>query len=344
MQKPGTTEDIFSLLDSSLASVAVGAALETGLFKLLSEKSLDVAGVADNLGIPLNRCSYWLQYLESLGLLRTISGRYSPTAVTRKKILETYSTETWAYLAREARERFGMAQELALRIIEPEKLPSSREPAPPAYFRQMLESPRKAREFTRMLCEIHEPLAEEVALHLDMEGVKTLLDLGGGSGVISFSLLRRHPGLTAAVADIPNVCAAGREIAAEKGMEDRISYLERDFILDDLPGGFDMVLKCDVGHNTETLFRKLRKTLNPGGRLVVVGKFAVAEKRAHPTRIHWAFLSSLESEKMSLLTPADIRSRLEGAGFEYLSLDLLPSRTEERWSEGWELIEARKYP
>jgi 16S rRNA G1207 methylase RsmC len=68
----------------------------------------------------------------------------------------------------------------------------------------MAQSPERARRFTRMLGEIHRPLAAELAETLDMTGVRRLMDLGGGSGVVSLALLNRHPELTAVVVDIAN--------------------------------------------------------------------------------------------------------------------------------------------
>ena len=63
--KPTTTDDVFDLLDAYVTSAALGAAMESGLFWLLKEQPLDVAGVARALGIPINRCRYWLQILSS---------------------------------------------------------------------------------------------------------------------------------------------------------------------------------------------------------------------------------------------------------------------------------------
>jgi hypothetical protein len=71
------------------------------------------------------------------------------------------------------------------------------------------------------------------------------------------ALLRRYPHLTAVVVDIANVCAAGREIATENSMEDRITYYAADFLRDELPSGFGMVLECDAGPYSEALFRRI---------------------------------------------------------------------------------------
>jgi 16S rRNA G1207 methylase RsmC len=75
--------------------------------------------------------------------------------------------------------------------------------------------------------------------YLDMTGVNRLLDLGGGSGVVSLALLRQHPHLTSTVVGIANGCSAGREIAQENSLSDRITYQAADFVHDELPGGYD---------------------------------------------------------------------------------------------------------
>jgi hypothetical protein len=49
------------------------------------------------------------------------------------------------------------------------------------------------------------------------------------------------------VVDIPTVCAAAREIAARAPVAGRITYHAADFLHDELPRGFDMVLECQGG-------------------------------------------------------------------------------------------------
>ncbi len=73
------------------------------------------------------------------------------------------------------------------------------------------------------------------------------MDLGGGSGVVSMALLRKYPALTSTVVDIENVCVAGRQIAEEEGLSDRISYHPADFAGGEFPAGYDLVPQCDVG-------------------------------------------------------------------------------------------------
>lgn len=322
--KPRTTADVLDLLGSHIASAALAAALELRLFWMLEEQPQTVDGVAQAIGIPSNRCLHWLELLTEMGLLQRRSGAYSPSSKARTAILEVYSPETWELLAQEARERYPAGTDLALHIRQSGSVWAAQGMRAPDYVAQMMESLARARRFTRMLYEIPRPLAEELAGALDMTGVQRLMDLGGGSGVVSLALLRRHPDLTAVVVDIANVCTAGREIAADTPVAGRITYHAADFLCDELPSGFDMVLECDVGIYSEALFRKLRAALNPHGRLVIVDKLARPGLALSLPCLSHAFQASLENPDFTIPTVAELQADLVRAGFQPVSEEVLP--------------------
>jgi len=327
-------DDVFDCLSAYVASSALGTAIELGLFWLLAEQPLDAPGVAQALNIPINRCQYWLQLLHSMGLIEQASAGYAPSSVARTAILDTYSQESWAFLARDEREQFPSVCDLALHIREPGPIRAAQGLTTLNYVEKMVNDPERAGRFTRMLYELHQPLAAQLTELLDMTGVHRLMDLGGGSGVVSLALLRRHPHLTSVVVDIEDVCIAGREIASEHAAAARITYHAADFFHEELPGEYDMVLQCDVGVYSEALFRKLWAALNQGGRLVIVDHFAPAENVASPARLYWTFLDSLVDPDFGGITAAQIQSQLTQAGFHLLSEDTLPG--------GRLVIQARK--
>lgn len=342
--KPETTGDILELLQGHITSAAVGAAMELGLFWLLAEKPLSGADVAGALDIPFNRCHHWLQLLCNLGLLQRGSDGYAPSAVAREAILNAQSQHFWAFYAREDRERFMCVRDLASRIGQPVSAWETPAITPPDYFKQIRTSPNYAARFTRMLYEIHIPLAEQLADLVDLQGVTRLLDLGGGSGVVSFALLRKRPELTSVVVDVESVCQAGREIASENGLEERITYVAADILHDDLPTGFDMVMLCDVGLLSDVLFGKIHRALNTDGRLVVVDKFAPSEVDAPPSRLSGAFLDSLQHPAQSIhfTTAETVQSQLQKAGFRDFTITAVPPKDNLPWNIDWTMLEARK--
>ncbi|MGB3716888.1 MAG: methyltransferase [Candidatus Promineifilaceae bacterium] len=337
-----STDDVFDLMESTVTSAALNTALELGLFWLLAEQPMDTTGIAQTLGIPVNRCQYWLQLLSNIGLVEQSSEGYVPSSVAQNAILKAFSRESWAFLAEETRDRFLAVNDLALHIREIGSAWAAQGLTSPDYFAQISQSPEKASRFTRMLFEIHLPLAERVAESLDLRGVNRLMDLGGGSGVISLALLRRNPHLSVTVVDIASVCEVGRAIAAENSLEDRITYHPADFLREELPSGFDMVLSCDVGPLSETLFLKIRAALNRGGRLVIIDQFAPNEGVAPSSWLYWAFLASLENPDFTLPTETEVQKRLKKAGFQLLSIHPLPQAAVRRWSSDLVLMETRK--
>jgi demethylspheroidene O-methyltransferase len=342
--KPETTEDILELMDGYIASAALGTAMELGLFWLLADRPLSAANVAHSLNIPPNRCHNWLQVLCKLGLLEVNAEGYAPSITARDTILNAQSQDTWAFHAREHRDSSLFVQDLAVNISKPMSTWQTRTPAPSDYFRRIQEDPNYAARFTRKLHEIHRPLAEQVADMLDLQGVKTLLDLGGGSGVVSFALLRKQHDLTSLVVDVENVCQAGREIASENKLEKRISYLAANFSRDDLPTGFDMVILCDVGSFSETLFHRIHEVLNAKGHLVIVDKFAPSSTSAPPSRLSSAFLDSLQcpAQSMDFITTEVVQTRLQQAGFGDLSLTSVAHKDDLPWNIDWTMLRARK--
>ena len=262
----------------------------------------------------------------------------------RAAILEAYGRDTWKLLAGEARDRIPGLRNLSTSMRESGSAWDTLGLTARMYLVEMETDPEVARRFTRMLYEIHRPLAQELADFLDLGGVQRLLDLGGGSGVISLALLEKHPELNATVVDLANVCEAGREIAAERSLAERITYHPADFLQDDLPTGFDLALECDVNVFSEALFRKVRGSLRPGGRFVILDEFGPSEVIAPPSRLHWAFEGSMVDPDFSFPTDTTVESYLEKAGFEILSKRTLPplSSAAARFDRDLTAIEARR--
>lgn len=345
--KPETTEDILDLMNGDIISAALGTAMELSVFWLLAKRPLSATNVARSLNIPLNRCHHWLEILCKLGLLENTFEGYAPSIIAQEAILNALSQDTWAFQAREDRASSFFVRDLALNIGKPMSAWQTLNLTPPDYFQQIQEDPSYAARFTRKLYEIHRPLAEQLANMLNVRGVKSLLDLGGGSGVVSFALLRKQHDLTSVVVDVENVCEAGREIASENHLEGRITYLAADFLQDDLPTGFDVVMLCDVGSFSGILFRRIYDdVLNPKGQLVIVDKFAPSRTSVPPSRLPAAFLNSLQypAQSIDFTTIEMVQTRLQQVGFRDVSVTPVPHKDNLPWNIDWIMLEARKQP
>jgi len=336
MKKLTTTDDVLSLLSASTSSIALGAAIETGLLEMLAERPMSGEEISRIMNIPGKRGHYWLQLLAELGMLEKDSRGYAPSSIMRDIVSDNIRLERWKHVASDERERLAGLRNLALYLGEPGSIWKAQGLTDPQNdYGKMIEDPERARVFTRLLYNFYMGSKNEFADLIDMTGVKRMMDVGGGSGIVSILLAQKHPDLTSVVVELENVCIEGRRIVEENHLLDRITFHGANFLKDELPRGFDLVLHYDIGVFGEEMFRKLRESLNPGGRIVVVFHFS-PEVYTAPTRyLGWAFLDSLKDPDFGFPTVPQLRAQLVQAGFR-----LLPG--EHVLPEGQIVIQAQK--
>jgi SAM-dependent methyltransferase len=116
--------------------------------------------------------------------------------------------------------------------------------------------------------------APQVVHTIGVEGVRRLLDVGGGSGAYSIAFAQAAPALHAEVFDLPRVIRIAQRHIAAAGLEDRVTTRAGDFLADPLGTGFDLVYVSAICHmldpdENRALLRKCYGALTPGGRLVI---------------------------------------------------------------------------
>jgi len=342
--RPTTTDDVLDLLDASFPAAALGAALEKGLFHMLAHRPREIREIAAELGVPEARCRYWLQLLLDAGLLTRGERGYFTSVAAKETILEAFEPGSWALLAEEARGRSHDLADLALHLDHPGPVPALLTRKRSSFYERMGSDAALARRFSRMLFDLHGGLADAVASSLKIGDGARVMDLGGGSGVVSLALVRKHPRVTAVVVDLPTVCAAGREITAGAPEAGRLEFHPANFLREELPGGFDVVIECDVNVYDEPLFPKIHRALKPEGRFVIVDQLPLIAGEPPPTRHHWAFSGSLEDPAFAYPDAGEIRLRMSRAGFvdlEERDLPLPPHRVR-RFTEGMRILEGRR--
>lgn len=221
-----------------------------------------------------------------------------------------------------------MLRDLPEALSQPPASTRVARPAIAGAYVRMATDAAAARRFTRMLYEVHRPLARELAAFLDVETARRLMDLGGGSGIVAMELARRHPALHTTVVDLATVCVAGRELVAEEGLADRVAFHGADFLHDALPGGFDVVLECDVNVYSPELVAKVRGALAADGRYLVVDHLASSAGETVPSRVRWALARSLVEPNYIPPSVAAVRTLLETGGFRIASersFEVVPS-------------------
>jgi SAM-dependent methyltransferase len=109
---------------------------------------------------------------------------------------------------------------------------------------------------------------------LPLDGVRSVLDVGGGTGTFLAHVLAGHPGMSGAVLDRPDAEDRARATFAEAGVAGRATFEAGDFFRA-VPSGHDLhVLTAIVhdwsDHDCARVLANCAAALAPGGRICVV--------------------------------------------------------------------------
>ena len=140
------------------------------------------------------------------------------------------------------------------------------------------DDPDYRRSFTWAMHQRSIRPARQVAAQLDLNNAQTLLDVGGGPGTYALEFLKKNSTLHAGIWDRQPALEVAREIAQPLRHGKRLSYYPGDLFENPVPAKFDVMWVSNVLHifspaENKALFKKLKRALNPGGRILIQDTF-----------------------------------------------------------------------
>ena len=261
---------------------AIQTAVKLGVFDALEKSKLDATALAHRLGTNTRATGLLANAMVALGLLAKPTNHYDLTETSRRYLLRSSSEylgalilfdeaifETWARLE-----------------------PTVRSGAPARTPDMFQTSADETERFIRAMDSLTRARgdAQYVADHLDLGGVATIADVGGGPGTYVAAMLNRWPHLHAAIYDLPATLEVARRILSEREPRAaaRIDLVSVDYLREKLPGPCGALFMSNIIHSEDEaanaeLFRKCFRALESGGRMIVkdhIMNDALTEPRA----------------------------------------------------------------
>lgn len=183
------------------------------------------------------------------------------------------------------------------------------------------DDPKWRRDFTWAMHHRSREQAQRVARALDLSKANSLLDLGGGPGTYALAFLAKNRALRAAVADRPAALQVARKIAAAHPAKARLTFVPMDFMADPILGQYDVVWLSNIIHiyspaQNLALFRKIRKALSAGGRLIIQDSFLTDPAGLYPIdTTAFAVTMLLFTESGNTYAVRDVMDWLRRAGY-----------------------------
>ena len=159
---------------------------------------------------------------------------------------------------------------------------------------------------------------------IDLSGINTMLDIGGGSAAYSMAFISLKPDMEATVFDLPNVVPITKQFIDKEGFSDKIKIYTGDYTVDELPQGFDMLFLSAIIHSNslevnKDLIRKCFRALNTNGKIIIQDWVMNNDRTQPASGAIFAINMLVGTEAGDCFTELEVTDMLEDAGFKNIS-------------------------
>jgi hypothetical protein len=139
-----------------------------------------------------------------------------------------------------------------------------------SFYEYLADDPDAARTFSAAMGDAPVPAALATC---DLTGLRTVVDVGGGSGILLARVLRAHPAARGILLDLEPALRQAAERLTGAGVAGRAEIVAGSFF-DKIPPGGDVYVLSRVLHNWDDedatrLLGRVREAISPDGRIIV---------------------------------------------------------------------------
>lgn len=225
---------------------AIQAAAELGIADALVERPLPLDELARRVDADPDALKRLMRALISRGIFRERHGRYelTPLAEPLRANVE-YSMLGWARFVGSAQHREHWSD-----LVESVR---TGEPAVPRLrgkgaFEYLADEPELAAVFNDAMTCLTRLSTLAVVAGYSFESYRTIVDVGGGHGVLLAGILTATPDARGVLYDLPDVVEGAPSLLAQHGVTDRVR-VEGGSFFDSVPSGGDAYVLKNVIHD-----------------------------------------------------------------------------------------------
>jgi hypothetical protein len=142
------------------------------------------------------------------------------------------------------------------------------------FFHYMTENPERHGIYDAAMTGVHGGETEPMLDAYNFDEFRTVVDVGGGNGLLLAAILNRHPGIQGVLFDLPAIVDRARSTISRTGVSDRIRIQGGDFF-SSVPAGADAYVLRHIIHDWEdpeaiTILRHCREAMAPEGKILIV--------------------------------------------------------------------------
>ncbi len=313
------------LITGSAATQMVFAAAKLGIADVLKDGPKSSSELAEATGTHPRALYRLLRALTTLGVFAEVeSGVFAltpPAELLRSDVDE--SMRWWAIFAGE--EWTTSVWSNILYSIRTNKS-AFEDRHGMGLFEYCAKNPEAAESFNNAMSSFSGQEAAAVVATHDFAGVKRIVDVGGGHGLLLSAILSANPMMRGVLFDLPSVIA-GAATVMDDGVAERCERVGGDFF-ESVPSGADTYIMKSVIHDWDdvratNILQNIRDAIPEGGKLLLVERDVPESGEPSIGKI-FDIMMLLWPEGLER-TEGEYRSLLAGCGFELKRVLRTPS-------------------
>lgn len=263
---------LLQLIVGRWVSTAIGVAARLALADALSEGPRSPEALAERVGADAPTLRRLLRALASVGVFaEDAEGCYRNTPLSEQ--LQTKDTSLRAFALMAAHPALTRAWDdlfESVRTGEPAFARVNGEPL----FQYLETNADLGSAFNQAMTSRGAMELDAILERFDVRGAKTLVDVGGGHGLLVSRLLERDPALRAVLYDLPGVVAGAGALLAASGVASRVDVQPGSFF-EHVPSGGDTYVLKRILHDwgdddAKRILAQVHRAAASGSRLFVL--------------------------------------------------------------------------
>jgi O-methyltransferase/methyltransferase family protein len=271
--RPEAWRRLFELIAGKWISQAIAVAAELGIADILKERPRSAADIAEIAGASEDAVFRLLRALASLGLVSSEPGRrFALTAFGSQLCRDApASLRGWARFVGHAT-TWRPWGELAHSVRTGESAFAN--VFGMSIFDYLGGNASAAEVLNDAMTSDSSRDAAAVVQAYDFSEIRTLVDVGGGHGVLLAALLKANPEMRGILLELPHAVAGAAALLRREGIADRVALVTGDFF-DSVPERGDAYLLKHVIHDWDDeravrILRNCRRVMHAEARLLLV--------------------------------------------------------------------------
>jgi precorrin-6B methylase 2 len=286
-----------------------------GLFEQLREGPLSPEDLSSRLDADLRGVRILCDALVAEGLLEREGGAYRNGPPVEQYLLESSPASRVHSLHHTAKlyERWGRLHDAV----------KHGQPVPDERLDPTLVGNEE--QFAKAMADVGRVSAVETSKVLDLDGVRRLLDIGGGPAIYAIEFSRCNPDLEVVVFDSEATLTVAESNIREAELDDRITCRAGNAMEDDLGGPYDLIFISNVVHiysaaTNQQLLGRCASALGPGGRLVIKDFLLDDDRLSPPGGAVFAVNMLVSTAGGDCYTVSEVNDWLRQHGLQFESL------------------------